>query len=393
MAAKHPAILPKNAHLTKLIIDFFHRQNLHAGPRLLQSIISQSYWILSARYAIKAQLHKCIICFRAAPRNVAPQMGQLPESRVVPAARCFLKVGADFGGPYLIKDSKRRNAPSHKAYICLFICLATKAIHLELVSDLTTEAFIAALERFTSRRGMCTEIYSDNGSNFKGTNNYLDELYEFLREDKSNEMVTKHLTLKNIKWHFSPPTGSHFGGIWEAGIKSVKFHLKRILGDQKLTFEEFTTLLTRIEAILNSRPLCPISSDVEDLNVLTPAHFLIGGPLLSLPEYDSSSTPSNRLSRWQLLQRISQQYWKQWSLEYLNTLQQRAKWRTQAAETLAVGDLVLIKDENAPSLQWQMGRVIELHPGKDGIVRVASVKTTANTLRRPLVKLFRLPVD
>ncbi|PHT96336.1 hypothetical protein BC332_34738 [Capsicum chinense] len=180
MAAKHPAILPKNAHLTKLIIDFFHRQNLHAGPRLLQSIISQSYWILSARYAIKAQLHKCIICFRAAPRNVAPQMGQLPESRVVPAARCFLKVGTDFGGPYLIKDSKRRNAPSHKAYICLFICLATKAIHLELVSDLTTEAFIAALERFTSRRGMCTDIFSDNGSNFKGTNNYLDELYEFL---------------------------------------------------------------------------------------------------------------------------------------------------------------------------------------------------------------------
>ena len=182
--SRHPAILPKNCHLTTLLIEHFHKLNLHAGPRLLQGIICQESWILSVRTVIRSILRKCVKCVRFSKQNSQSMMGELPRSRVVPA-RCFLRVGVDFGGPVYLKQGQRRNASLIKAYICLFVCMATKAIHLELVSNLSTDAFIAALDRFVSRRGLCEEICSDNGTNFVGANNYLSELYQFLQSPEN----------------------------------------------------------------------------------------------------------------------------------------------------------------------------------------------------------------
>nr|XP_018912633.1 PREDICTED: uncharacterized protein LOC109040947 [Bemisia tabaci] len=271
--------------------------------------------------------------------------------------------------------------------------MATKAIHLEVVSNLTTDAFIAALDRFTSRRGLCEEICSDNGTNFKGANNQLSELYEFLKSPENKSELRRKLAERKISWNFNPPSAPHFGGIFEAGIKSVKYHLRRAIGDQSLTFEEMSTLLYKIEAILNSRPLCSLSSDVEDIEVITPAHFLVGGPLLSLPEYDWSREPRNHLSRWQLLQAMSQDYWAKWSLEYLHELQLRQKWQ-QGTNPIAENDVVLLKENNTLPLHWPLARVTKVHPGTDQITRVVTVqRADGHTFQRPVVKVCRLPLD
>lgn len=130
---------------------------------------------------------------------------------------------------------------------------------------------------------------------------------------------------EQINWHFNPPSAPHFGGLWKAGIKSVKTHLSRIIGKHVLSYEEFYTLLTLVESVLNSRPLMPITSDIDDIQALTPGHFLTTEPLVSIPYPDLTDLPLSRLSRWQLLQRLHHDFWKRYSQEYLHTLQQRSK--------------------------------------------------------------------
>ncbi|XP_054259832.1 uncharacterized protein LOC128984526 [Macrosteles quadrilineatus] len=359
--AKHPMLLPKNSHLTYLLIDHYHLNYLHVGPRTLQSLLCRQFWIISARTVIRHRLAKCVTCARCKGKTPQPFMGNLPEERIV-STRPFLKVGVDFGGPYSTKSDKLRKPQLLKSYICLFVCMATKAVHLEMVSSLSTEAFLAAFKRFIFRRGLCSDIFSDQGTNFVGANRELTELYQFFSQQFDS--ILPKLSNQGITWHFIPPSSPHFGGLWESGIKSTKHHIKRVLGSQILNFEEFSTLLTQIEAILNSRPLCSLSSDPNEFEPLTPGHFLIGQPLVALPQADFTSTPMNRLSRWQLIQQTLQHFWNRWNLEYLHQLQQRQKWFVQNPN-LKIGELVLIKDSNLPPASWLTARIIETHPGED----------------------------
>lgn len=182
------------------------------------------------------------------------------------------------------------------------------------------------------------------------------------------------------------------GGIWEAGIKSIKSHLRRVIGNQYLTFEGLYSVLVQIEAILNSRPLIPLSSDPSDFTALTPAHFLVGRTLTSVPNPDVTHIPTARLSHYQQLQHMVQHFWKRWSTEYISTLQQRTKWK-QDVSSISKGTLVLLKEENRPPLKWNLGRIVDLHPGTDDIVRVVSVRTVKGIVRRSLAKVCPLPID
>lgn len=161
---------------------------------------------------------------------------------------------------------------------------------------------------------------------------------------------------------------------------------------QTLTFEELNTIASRIEPILNSRPITPQSTDPHDLSPLTSGHFLIGAPLVAIPEPDLTACSINRLRRWQLLSFLHQSFWTRWTAEYLTSLQSRAKW-VRPQTNIQVGDMVILRSANLPPTSWKLARVEQTHPGDDGVVRVATVRTTEGTYKRPVVKLTVLPIS
>lgn len=304
-------------------------------------------------------------------------MGQLPSTRVTPVLRPFINSGIDYAGPFHIKTWSRRAAKLYKAYIVLFVCQATSAIHLEIVTDYTAEAFLAAYRRFTSRRGICQTLTSDCGTNLKGADAELKRLFH--KTSAELERLSHLIANDGTKRLFNPPAAPRFGGKWEAGVKSVKYHLRRTIGDTSVTYEEMSTLLTQIESVLNSRPLCTLTDDPNDLSVLTPGHFLIGQPLNVIPKPSLLDIQINRLSRWQRLRQMMEKFWEKWSREYLQRFQAIYKWN-QPLESIAIGQLVLIVDERYPLSKWPLGRVTQVHPGKDKRVRVVTLKTQTSAV-------------
>ena len=384
---KHPFILPERAHFSKLVISHYHLRALHAGTQLTLSLLREKYWIIHARQSVKSIIAKCTTCIRHRGQTMNQVMGNLPSSRINPSD-VFSNVGIDYAGPIKIRTSPGRGYKSMKGYIAVFVCLSTKAIHLEAVSSLDSRNFLQAFKRFTSRRGLCNHIYSDCGTNFVGADVEIKEI--FRRHSVKNNAIINNLSSQGIQWHFNPPAAPNFGGLWEAAVKSMKFHLKRVIGEQTLTYEELSTLLQGIEAYLNSRPLVPLSDDPSDISTLTPAHFLIGRPLLSLPEESFSGVNPGVLKRWQLLNQLKESLWVSWKREYLQSLQVRGKWN-QVQDNLRVGDLVIITSEQTPPAQWSLGRVLKVFPGSDNLVRVADIRTSGSIIRRPIRKLILLP--
>ncbi|KAL4131322.1 hypothetical protein QTP88_008654 [Uroleucon formosanum] len=315
---KHPVLLRKTSHLTELVILHNHLNLLHAGLKLTMTMIFRRFWIMSGRAAIRQVIHACIPCVRYRAACPQPKMATLPAWRVQPH-RPFTFVEIDYGGLFTVKESRRRNSRTNKAYLVLFICLSVKAIHLEIASDISTEAFLAAFDRFTARRGIPYEIHSDCDTNDVGAARKLKVLF---KEEATQEALNSKT---ECQWKFNPPTAPHFEGIWEEAIKSSKTRLKKVIGSQVFTMERLTTLVIRIEGILNSRPISALSSDPNDVSALTPGHFLIGQPLAAIASRNVFDISMNRLNRWQLIQQAQQSFWKLWSHEYLHTLQGRQK--------------------------------------------------------------------
>lgn len=316
-------------------------------------------------------------------------MGNLPADRVR-ALRPFKICGVDFCGPVNV-TLKIRGRPPIKMYIAVFVCFTSKAVHLELVSNLSSDAFILCLKRFIGRRGFPEKIYSDNATNFVGASRELAELATAFR-GHANQVVS-FAAEKGIEFAFIPPRAPHFGGLWEAAVKSAKGLLVRTVGNVLLTAEEMATVLIEVEAVLNSRPISPLSNDPNDGEALTPAHLLIGEGLRALPQgsHPEEVAKLSSLRRWQLICGLRQRFWTSWARDYVRSLQVRTKWAVEQPD-LDVGKLVVIHDDNLPPLQWKMGRVQAVVQGGDGKVRVAEVKTPTGVFKRPVNKLALLPV-
>lgn len=383
---KHQILLPGSHAFTKLLYLSYHHRLLHAAPQLLLNTVRLRYWALGGRNIAKQVVHQCISCVRARPKLIQQFMAELPAARVT-ASRPFSVVGIDFWGPVRIQPRHRRDGPQ-KSYVAVFICFVTKAVHLELVLDLSTAKFLQAFRRFVSRRGLCSDVYSDNGRNFLGAAN---ELRRFLKGNEYKRAIAKECNDNGIRWHFNPPKGSHFGGLWEAAINSAQKHVTRVLRGHTLAFDDMETLLTQVECCLNSRPLTPLSDDPSDLEPLTPGHFLVGSSLKSVPEQNYDAIPYNRLTRWQQTQKAMQDIWRRWQREYLVTLQPWTKWCKPAIK-IEKNRLVVMMDESLPPAQWPTGRILECHPGADGIVRVVTLQTARGQLTRPVAKLCLLPI-
>ena len=253
-----------------------HLRLLHAGPTLLSSTLHCMYafphhWV---RKLVRSVTQGCLTCRRQSIRPTPPIMGKLPTEHVTPGL-VFDKVGVHFTGPIYTKYGYVGKPTLVKSYICVFVLLSVKAVHLELVSDMTSESFIESLRRFVSWRGKPSEIWSDHGSNFIGANLELREFVSFVHQMKSQKEISEFCTSQNIQWSFIPEHAPHFGGLWEAAVKSMKIHFRKVTANVKLTFEECSTVLTQIEACMNSRPLTPLTNDNDKIEAITPGHFLI----------------------------------------------------------------------------------------------------------------------
>ncbi|XP_044594834.1 uncharacterized protein LOC123272199 [Cotesia glomerata] len=320
----------------------------------------KSVWIVGGRVPVRSFILRCVICTRHRGELAQQLMGQLPAARVQPT-RAFLHTGLDYAGPITLKTFQGREAKTYKGWIAVFVCMFSSAVHSELVTDYTAAAFIAAYRRFTSRRGICHTLYSDCGTNFVGADKELKRL--FAAGSRTLRELSTLIAQDGTNWKFNPPGAPHFGGKWEVAVKSIKFHLRRTIGDSLLTHEQYSTLLAQIEAILNSRPLTPLNEDPADLAVLTPGHLLIGKSLTAIPEPSLTDLQPARLSHWE-----------------------------QVQQTIKVGSVVLITTEDLPPTKWQLAKVIAVHPGEDGQIRVVTVKTVNRELVRPITKLCVLPL-
>ncbi|KAF6202361.1 hypothetical protein GE061_004760 [Apolygus lucorum] len=388
---RHPTLLPAKDVLTDLVVRHAHQSCLHVGPRATLAHIRTKHWIVNGRNVVNKCLSGCVRCFSIKPRSFQPEMGQLPAGRVHQTYP-FNQTGIDFAGPFSVSIAGLRGTRKIEIFLAVFVCLATKAVHLEAVLDLSTDSFMQCLERFMARRGVPAVIWSDNGTNFVGANNLLRKIRSALAQGVAHDL-TDQLATRGIQWKFIPPRAPHFGGLWEAAVKSAKRLIRVTLRDQTTTYQTFTTIVARVESVLNSRPLVYQSSSPDDILVLTPGHFLVQRPLTALPESTVDHTASTRLvPKWAFVNQMVDQFWKKWSKEYLLDLQLRSKWNTPDRPP-KLGDVVLIMEDNRPPLQWVMGVICELCPGDDGTARVALVRTSSGVLKRPLVKLCPLPKD
>ncbi|XP_055714267.1 uncharacterized protein LOC129808515 [Phlebotomus papatasi] len=357
---RHPKILP-NAKISHLIAVREHVTLMHTGPQLVLSYLRQKYWPIRGRNLVRRVFRECVVCKKVKPPSCEQLMGELPACRVS-HIRPFVATGVYFTGHIMIRRLSRGKS-LEKAYVVVFVCMSVKAVHLELVTSLSTESFIAALRRFVARRGIPNQMFSDNGTNFVGSDK---ELKTLLRHHASQERITNFASSLSIQWHFNAPAAPSHGGLWESAVRSFKHHFRRTVGQALLTYEEMVTVLAQIEAILNSRPLVNISEDCEDPVILTPGNFLIGIPPLQLPDPSVGHLAMNKLSRWQLCQRIQQDFAARWKKEYLSTLQIRSKW-DKKHKNLKVGNVVLLIETDSATTHWPLGVVREVHPGVDGL--------------------------
>ena len=319
-------------------------------------------------------------------------MGTLPPERITPTPP-FQTVGLDFAGPINTSRGNPRKPTYIKSYICVFVCLSTKATRLEVCSNLSTNTFLATFRHFTARRGYPKIVMSDNGNTFVGANRHLQKLHSFLR-DKSLHQTISHLASNHgIEWKFIPARTPHMGGLWEAAVRSVKIHLRKVVGDRTLSFEQLTTLTAEVEAILNSRPLVDFGLDTDSIpQALTPGHFLVGMPLMAPPIEVNQESTLQGLKRWELTKILMADFWKVWNTSYLQSLQVRLHW-LRPTYNFKVVDIVLKDESLSEHHRWPLGKILATHPDRDGNVRVVDLLIKGKEYQRSTNRLILLPTQ
>ncbi|XP_054709007.1 uncharacterized protein LOC129218706 [Uloborus diversus] len=349
-----------------------HEKVYHYGVATTLAHLRETYYIIKGRKYVKSVLKSCIICKRFKVRPGKEEIAPLPKDRIIESPP-FETCAVDFAGPIFIKT---KSSPE-KAYIVLFTCGVTRAVHLEVASDLSTETFILAFKRFVSRRGLCKIVYSDNAKTFIKTDSLLKEIWSKI----SKAEVQQYFTKNRIVWKFIVPRASWWGGFWERMVRSVKTPLKKVLGRSCLSYEEIQTTLTEIEAVYKWKTF--------NLRGKRPNFF---------PDIPSVAEPkSNKKTLTKLLRyrdQILNHFWKRWRTEYL--LELRSANRIVPIDTptkFKIGDVVIVHEDKVPKHMWKIGVVKDLFFGRDSKVRSCAVRTPSGVVRRPIQLLYNLELD
>ena len=390
---KHPIILPKKEAIVERIIAHYHEEIAHLGrTSTLGEIRTQGYWVINGGSQVKKLIDKCRRCRELRGRPETQKMADLPEERVSCDEPPFTCCGADMFGPLITKEGRKEL----KRYGIIFTCYSCRGVHIETTTSMNTDSFILALRRFLSRRGPVRSIRSDNGGNFVGVEEEMKKALKEMDHGRIRAFLLKH-SCDWIEWQKNPPESSHMGGIWERQIRTVRSVLSGLLKEHsgRLDDESLTTLLVEVESIVNSRPLAVDNLNDETVDPLTPNHLLTMKSKVLLPPpgvFQKADVYCRR--RWRAVQHLANVFWERFSKEYVRVSQVRQKWNTPH-RNISVNDIVLVLDKDLPRNRWSKGRVVEVFPGEDGLVRHVDVKTSAKTiLKRPITKLVLLaPAD
>ncbi|XP_022784024.1 uncharacterized protein LOC111324678 [Stylophora pistillata] len=386
--SQQPIIIPRDHKLTKLMIEECHRRTQHSGIRATLGELRSRFWVPKGRQAVKKVLKECVTCKKAQGKPFkSPPVAALPDFRVRESTP-FSKVGIDFAGPLFVKSQTGEMA---KCYLALFTCCVTRAVHLDLVADLTATTFVRCLRKFVARRGVPSLIISDNAKTFKASAKVIKRLYD-------NEEVRAHLESNRIDWKFILERAPWWGGFYERMVGTAKRCLRKVLGNAKLNADELLTVLTEVEATLNSRPLT-YEYDEVGAEMLTPSHLIYGRRLLSLPEEarnDEEESETGILRRFRYLARLRIHFWNRWRKEYLTDLREHHRGKKEGRSDVSEGEVVLVHEDNVKRSNWKMGKVLELIAGKDGEVRGAKLKLITKGkpifVNRAVQKLYPLEV-
>ena len=312
-----------------------------------------------------------------------PMMALLPASHTEATYRAFELSSVDYAGPFVTKQGRGR--AREKRYLCLFTCLSTRAVHLEMACGLTTDSFLNAFTRMTARRGVPREMLSDNGTNFVGAVRELKALVSSMDFDCIEEVTAR----RQVRWRFQPPLAPHFSGVHESLVKSAKSAIYQVLNNAEVTDEELQSVFVGVEGLLNSRPITYQSANADDLLPLTPNHFIFGRIETQFAPAAVDKKDYNIKVRWRRVQELIRHIWDRWLKEWLPTLRARSKWRKDSTD-VQIDDIVIIVEDDAPRRRWPLGRVVSVFPGADGRVRAIDVKVNGHVLRRPVVRLCPL---
>ena len=395
----YPIRLPKKSYFTSLLIKEYHQKPFHSGVSHTLAQLRNEYWIPQGRAEVKKAIHGCGTCkrFQGGPFKL-PSMSPWPRKKVAKCAP-FTYTGLDYFGPLYIQGESSKG----RVWVCLFTCVTVRAIHLELIKDMTAEQFLLALRRFIARRGKPSQIIFDNAPQFKLAKTAISD--KAWKETISNHEVQSYTANQGIEWNFIVELAPWMGGFYERLVGTVKGALKKSIGKICQTEKKLETFLTEAEAVINSRPLVYVGEDFDSGFSLTPVDFLnlnakSGVPIIEIhnphdPDYGKKSPTDKLLEIWAKGQQHLNSLWQVWKDDYLLNLRERSQThvkgpRIQAAEEPKVGSVVLLK-EDLPRGVWKMGKITELISSSDGKFRTAKVLLpTKKVLKRPLNLLYPL---
>ncbi|KAK5967304.1 Integrase catalytic domain-containing protein, partial [Trichostrongylus colubriformis] len=327
-----PILLVPPHPLVSLIVLHIHHSQYHSGVHSTIATLRLNYYIPSIRRTVAKILRQCIVCKKtnALPYRY-PDIPSLPKERVT-RSRPFQNIGLDYLGPLRYKDSFNVSA---KIWICLITCMATRAVHLELVLNNTTQEFLLAFRRFISRRGVPSLVLSDNAATFRSAN---DTLQKAIYAQSSFQQVSRYFTSRHIRWKFITPLSPWKGGFYERLVGLVKTHIRKSIGHSLIPFQQFHTIIVEIEGILNSRPLTSIADTTNSPTVLRPVDFLVPEVQLQLPSSLSDSITfdhsQHRLVEWyQEVGSVLDKFWTMWSTDYLSAISERQSKRNHKAKS------------------------------------------------------------
>ncbi|XP_060772289.1 uncharacterized protein LOC132883105 [Neoarius graeffei] len=383
---KNPIIIPGRHHLAVLIVRHYHEQCQHQGRHLTEGAVRVAgYWIVGAKRCVSSLIFKCVTCRRLRGKCEVQKMADLPSDRVSMEPP-FTYVGVDVFGPWTVSTRRTRGGHANdKRWAVLFTCLSVRAIHIEIIESMDTSSFINAVRRFIAIRGPVKQMRSDRGTNFVGACKELN-----ISSNLDESKVSQFLADQGCKWTFNPPHASHMGGAWERMIgvtRSILDSMMLQIGPSRITHEVLATFMAEASAIVNSRPLIPVSTDPDDPSVLAPTSLLTQklGPT-PVPSGEFRGKDLFR-RQWKQVQSLASTFWDRWRKQYLSTLQPRRKWQADK-QNITVGTVVLMKDCQSKRNDWPLARITKVFPSEDGRVRKVEVKVAD----KEGVKLFLRPI-